>query len=102
MAISHCGLPPHTRRNRLDSGGEASTTAPISAYAEEPALRRANRLGIPAYLRIRGGTWQPLIMYGVKYGLSPHTRRNRLRSRTVDSRRRPISAYAEEPHTKEK
>ena len=91
------GLSPPTRGNRLTFGSASGLSGSIPAHAGEPHTLLDNSRGDGVYPRPRGGTFQPLVIFGLSYGLSPPTRGNLSPRPPRGSAARSIPAHAGEP-----
>ncbi|ABI62599.2 Hypothetical protein GbCGDNIH1_1701 [Granulibacter bethesdensis CGDNIH1] len=91
------GLSPRTRRNPEKYLTDVEGVGSISAHAEEPPTVVGSLRSQGVYLRARGGTTWGTIVQRPLAGLSPRTRRNRIRWGQRETNRRSISAHAEEP-----
>ena len=74
------GLSPHTRGNLSRVFREVGALGSIPAHAGEPVSKTKDLRQSRVYPRTRGGTIGWGYRLTVRWGLSPHTRGNRLGS----------------------
>ena len=96
-AISHCGLSPLARGNRLRPGACEIRDGPIPARAGEPKRFLELESLWRAYPRSRGGTCPIEAERQPHSGLSPLARGNLVHSKFPPGWRGPIPARAGEP-----
>ena len=97
MACLRNGLSPHVRGNRRPACVERHPTRSIPACAGEPSPCRSWRRTIRVYPRMCGGTARTMPAPHRIYGLSPHVRGNRSRTRRCRCPPGSIPACAGEP-----
>ncbi len=95
--VTGTGASPRGRRNPKEGSRKTARDGRISAWAEEPAPRCAQRTRQRAHLRVGGGTCERMVSTVRAKGASPRGRRNLRLNLDGGTVVRRISAWAEEP-----
>ena len=94
---SGAGLSPRVRGNHRAGVGHDKGFGSIPACAGEPGLNTFGNTADGVYPRVCGGTRHPASELGLRWGLSPRVRGNRLPCRHATAAGRSIPACAGEP-----